>query len=114
VRRAVFAAYGGDPPDARERQRMRQSHPVLVEILASTGFLGTVKVNSYLVTHLGWPGFLLVLGAGLAGVLMFTYGVPNWLHTNLQVLNGDHRERLFPPSAHPTAAWPRSTVPTRR
>ena len=94
--RAVFAAYG-DLPDAQERQRMRQRQPVLLEVLTSAGFLGVVAVHGYLLTHLGWSGFLVGLASGLAWGLMFTFGVPSWLQTDLQVLRGHGRDELFLP-----------------
>ena len=77
AQRAVFAAYG-DLPDAQERQRMRRRHPVLLEVVTSAGFLGVVAVQAYLVTHLGWAGFLVGLVSGFAWGLMFTFGVPSW------------------------------------
>jgi hypothetical protein len=94
--RRVFAAYG-DQPDVREKQRVRRRHPVLVEILASIGFLTNVAVTGYLVTHLGFVGFLVSLASGLAWGLMFTYGAPSWLQTDLQILRGHTRDELFPP-----------------
>jgi hypothetical protein len=96
ARRAGFAVYG-DSPDAQERQRMRQRHPVLLEFLTSAGFLGVVAVHSYLVTQLGWPGFVLGVASGFAWGLMFTFGVPSWLVTDLQVLRGHSYDELFPP-----------------
>jgi hypothetical protein len=93
----LFAAYG-DLPDAQARQRMRQRHPVLLEVLTSAGFLGVVAVQVYLVTRLGWPGFLVGVVSGSAWGLMFTFGVPSWLHTDLQVLRGHSRDELFPSS----------------
>ena len=92
--RAVFAAYG-DLPDAHERQRMRRRHPVLLEVLTSAGFLGVVAVQGYLVTRLGWTGFLVGLVSGFAWGLTFTFGLPSWLQTDLQVLRGHHRDELF-------------------
>ena len=94
-KRAAFAAYG-DLPDAQERQRMRQRHPVLLEVLTDAGFLGVVAVQIYLVTRLGWPGFVVGLVSGFAWGLMFTFGVPSWLQTDLQVLRGHSRDELFP------------------
>ncbi len=93
--RAMFAAYG-DLPDAQERQRMRRRHPVLLEVVTSAGFLGIVAVQGYLVTHLGWVGFLVGLVSGSGWGLMFTFGVPSWLQTDLQVLRGHSRDELFP------------------
>ena len=95
-KQALFAAYG-DLPDSQERQRMRQRHPVLLEVLTSAGFLGVVGVQGYLVTRLGWPGLLLGLVSGFAWGLLFTFGVPSWLRTDLQVLRGHSRDELFPP-----------------
>jgi hypothetical protein len=94
LQRAVFDAYG-DLPDAQERQRMRQGHPVLLEVLTSAGFLGVVAVQGYLVTRLGWPGFVGGLVSGFAWGLMFTFGVPSWLRTDLQLLRGHHRDELL-------------------
>ena len=75
---------------------MRQRHPVLLEVVTSAGFLGVVAVQAYLVTFLGWPGFLVGVASGSAWGLMFTFGVPSWLHTDLQVLRGHTRDELFP------------------
>ena len=97
--RAVFAAYG-DLPDAQERRRLRRRHPVLLEVLTSAGFLGVVAVQGYLVTRLGWPAFLVGLVSGLSWGLMLTFGLPSWLHTDLQVLRGHSRDELFPPAGH--------------
>jgi hypothetical protein len=99
----VFAAYG-DLPDAQERQRMRQHHPLLLEVLTSAGFLGVVAVHAYLVTHLGWPRFLVGLVSGFSWGLMFTFGVPSWLQTDLQVLRGHSRDELFPAPRKPGRA----------
>ncbi len=74
---------------------MRRRHPGLLEVLTSVGFLGLVAVQSYLVARLGWPGFLVTLVSGFAWGLMFTFGVPSWLHTDLQVLRGHSRDELF-------------------
>ena len=82
---------------------MRRRHPVLLEVLTSTGFLVVVAVHGYLVTHLGWPGFLVSLVSGFAWGLMFTFGVPSWLQTDLQVLRGHSRDELFP-SREPSRA----------
>ena len=109
--RALLAAYG-DLPAAQERQRMRRRHPVLLEVLTSTGFLGVVAVHVYLVTHLGWPGFLVSFGSGFGWGLMFTFGVPSWLRTDLQVLRGHSRDELFPsrePSRAPQQSRPGAT-----
>jgi hypothetical protein len=94
ARRAVLTAYG-DLPDPLERQRMRRHHPVLLEVLTSTGFLGVVAVHGYLVTHLGWSGFLVGLVSGIAWGLMFTFGFPSWRQIGLQVLRGHGRDELF-------------------
>lgn len=94
--RRGFAAYG-DLPDAHDRQRMRQRHPVLLEFLTSAGFLGVVAVHGYLVTQLGWSGFLVGIVSGFAWGLMFTFGVPSWLPADLQVLRGHSCDELFPP-----------------
>lgn len=112
AQRAVFAAYG-DLPDAQERQRMRRRHPLLLEVLTSAGFLGVVAVNGYLVTHLGWPGFLVGLVSGFGWGLMFTFGVPSWLHTDLQVLCGHSRDELFP-SREPSRARQQSRRGAKR
>lgn len=73
---------------------MRQRHPVLLKVLTSAGFLGVIVVHGYLVTRLGWPGFLVSMVAGFAWGLMFTFGAPSWLH-GLQVLRGHTRAELF-------------------
>jgi hypothetical protein len=89
----VFAVYG-DPPDAQELRRMRQLHPVLLKVLTSAGFLGVIGVHGYLVTRLGWPGFLVSMASGFAWGLMFTFGAPSWLD-GLQALRGHTRAELF-------------------
>lgn len=75
---------------------MRQRHPILLEALTSGGFLCIVWVHGYLVMHLGWPGFLIALGSGFGWGLLFTFGVPSWLPTDLHVLRGHSRDELFP------------------
>jgi hypothetical protein len=109
----VFAAFE-DLPDAQARQRMRQRHPFLLEFLTSAGFLGVVAVHSYLVTHLGWTGFLAGIVSGLAWGLMFTFGVPSWLTTDLQVLRGHSYEELFPPRVPGVARQESHRGATRR
>ena len=74
---------------------MRRRHPVLHEVVTSAGFLGVVAVQAYLVTQMGGPGFLVGLVSGFAWGLMFTFGVPSWLQTDLQVLRGHSRGELF-------------------
>jgi hypothetical protein len=112
LQRATMAAYG-DLPDAQERQRMSVRHPVLLVVLTNAGFLGVVAVHGYLVTRLGWPGFLISLLSGFAWGLMFTFGVPSWLLTDLQVLRGHSRDELFP-SREPRSARQRSRRRTGR
>ena len=92
---------------------MRQRHPVLLEVLTSAGFLGVVAVHGYLVTRLGWPGFLVSLVTGFAWGLMFTFGVPSWLQTDLQVLRG-HQPRRAVPVARARPLLARSRVGATR
>ncbi len=92
---------------------MRCRHPVLLEVLTSTGFLVVAAVHGYLVTHLGWSGFLVSLVSGFGWGLMFTFGVPGWLRTDLQVLRGHSREELFP-SREPSRAHQQSRLAATR